>query len=135
MKMDDFRADSDVMRYTSQIVAAYLQGNEVEPSQIPDVMDLVHGKVAQLCSVSGGAGGARVPAVPVEDSVTPDHIVCLEDGKAFKMLKKHLKTKYDLTPEEYRTKWGLPADYPMVAPNYAIKRQALAKASGLGRNR
>ena len=135
MKMDDFRADSDVMRYTSQIVAAYLQGNEVALAQIPDVMDLVHGKVAQLCGSGASPLGSRVPAVPVEDSITPDHIVCLEDGKAFKMLKKHLKTKYDLTPEEYRTKWGLPADYPMVAPNYAIKRQALAKASGLGRNR
>ncbi len=76
-----------------------------------------------------------MPAVPVEDSITPDHIICLEDGKAFKMLKKHLKTKYDLSPEEYRAKWGLPMDYPMVAPNYAVKRQELAKASGLGRNR
>jgi len=92
-------------------------------------------KVSDLSQVGSGFGFANKPAVPVEDSITPDHIICLEDGKAFKMLKKHLKTKYDLSPEEYRAKWGLPADYPMVAPNYAIKRQALAKASGLGRNR
>ena len=128
--MDDFRTDSDVMRYTSQIVAAYLQGNSVAREEIGDVIDVVHGKVSQLYTSSRSGGAGQMPAVPVEDSVTPDHIVCLEDGKTFKMLKKHLKTKYDMTPEEYRAKWGLPVDYPMVAPNYAIKPLALAKASG-----
>ncbi len=135
MKMDNIRADSDIMEYTSRIVAAYVQGNKVGVDEISGVIDAVHAKVSDLSQVGSGFGFANKPAVPVEDSITPDHIICLEDGKAFKMLKKHLKTKYDLSPEEYRAKWGLPADYPMVAPNYAIKRQALAKASGLGRNR
>ncbi len=134
MKIDDIRADSEMMKYTSEIVAAYLKGNSVDVSDIGAIMETVHSKVAELCRGSGFAMSAK-PAVSVEDSITPDHIICLEDGKPFKMLKKHLKTKYDLTPEEYRAKWGLRADYPMVAPNYAIKRQALAKASGLGRNR
>ena len=123
------------MKYTSKIVSAYVQGNKVDVSEIGSIMDSVHSKVMDLCRGGGLSTARSKPAVAVADSITPDHIICLEDGKPFKMLKKHLKTKYDLTPEEYRAKWGLPADYPMVAPNYAIKRQALAKASGLGRNR
>ena len=135
MKIDDIRADSEMMKYASEIVAAYLKGNKVEVSDISDLMDAVHAKVTDLCRGGGVFASTMKPAVAVEDSITPDHIICLEDGKPFKMLKKHLKTKYDLTPEEYCAKWGLPADYPMVAPNYVIRRQALAKASGLGRNR
>lgn len=133
--MDDVRADSSVMSLTAQIVASYVQGNKVDVEDITKIMDVVHAKVVDLSQNSHLVAFKRNPAVPVAESITPDHIICLEDGKAFKMLKKHLKTKYDLSPEEYRAKWGLPADYPMVAPNYAIKRQALAKASGLGRNR
>ncbi|PLS23684.1 MucR family transcriptional regulator [Neptunicoccus cionae] len=124
-----------MMTHTTRIVSAYLQGNKVDLDQIATVMDVVHQKVTQIYQNSHGHANDTMPAVPVEDSVTPDHIICLEDGKAFKMLKKHLKSKYDLSPEEYRAKWGLPTDYPMVAPNYAAKRQELAKASGLGRNR
>ncbi|MBR9863496.1 MAG: MucR family transcriptional regulator [Rhodobacteraceae bacterium] len=124
-----------MMTHTTRIVSAYLQGNKVDLDQIATVMDVVHQKVTQIYRNSHGHANDTTPAVPVEDSVTPDHIICLEDGKAFKMLKKHLKSKYDLSPEEYRAKWGLPTDYPMVAPNYAAKRQELAKASGLGRNR
>lgn len=135
MKIEDIRADSEMMKYTAEIVSAYVQANAVNVSEIGEIMDTVHTKVVELCRAGGVYTPSAKPAVAVEDSITPDHIICLEDGKPFKMLKKHLKTKYDLTPEEYRAKWGLPADYPMVAPNYAIKRQALAKASGLGRNR
>lgn len=124
----------DVIRYTAQIVGGYLSGNSVAVEDIPAVIDAVHSKVNALYRAQGTNGASR-PAVPVEDSITPDHLICLEDGKKFKMLKKHLKTKYDLTPEEYRAKWGLPLDYPMVAPNYAAKRQQLAKASGLGKAR
>ena len=135
MKMEDIREDSAVMKYTTDIVSAFIQGNKVEVSEISDIMDTVHAKVVELCRAGGARALTTKPAVAVEDSVTPDHIICLEDGKSFKMLKKHLQTKYDLSPEEYRSKWSLPADYPMVAPNYAIKRQELAKASGLGRSR
>ncbi|WP_216635940.1 MucR family transcriptional regulator [Neptunicoccus sediminis] len=135
MKQTVDRMDSDMMHHTTRIVSAYLQGNKVDLDQIAAVMDVVHEKVTQIYQNSQGRANDTMPAVPVEDSVTPDHIICLEDGKAFKMLKKHLKSKYDLTPEEYRAKWGLPTDYPMVAPNYAAKRQELARASGLGRNR
>jgi predicted transcriptional regulator len=135
MKIDEIKAESEVLRITAQIVAAYVQGNSVALSEIAAVMDTVHDKVCQMSGASVQVGRKNIPAVPVEDSITPDYILCLEDGKSFKMLKKHLKTKYDLTPEEYRAKWSLPIDYPMVAPNYAIKRQVLAKASGLGRTR
>lgn len=135
MKQTVERMDSDMMTHTTRIVSAYLQGNKVDLDQIATVMDVVHQKVTQIYRNNHGHANDTTPAVPVEDSVTPDHIICLEDGKAFKMLKKHLKSKYDLSPEEYRAKWGLPTDYPMVAPNYAAKRQELAKASGLGRNR
>lgn len=124
----------EAMLYTSQIVGGYLSGNSVSANEIPALMDLVFSKVQQLCN-EAAAEEDRPPAVPVEDSITPDHLICLEDGKRFKMLKKHLKTKYNLSPEAYRAKWGLPADYPMVAPNYAAKRQQLARASGLGKNR
>jgi predicted transcriptional regulator len=135
MKIDDIRADSEAMKYTSEIVSAFLKGQKVDATEIASIMETVHMKVVELCRDSGRHTSTTKPAVAIEDSVTSDHIICLEDGKPFKMLKKHLKTKYDLSPEEYRAKWGLPADYPMVAPNYAIKRQELAKASGLGRNR
>lgn len=135
MKLSADRMDSDMMHHTTKIVAAYVQGNKVSVDQIAMVMDVVHEKVTQIYQEQVGHANDTMPAVPVEDSITPDHIICLEDGKAFKMLKKHLKTKYNLSPEEYRAKWGLPMDYPMVAPNYAVKRQELAKASGLGRNR
>ncbi|MEJ6709986.1 MAG: MucR family transcriptional regulator [Amylibacter sp.] len=135
MKMEDIRAGSEVMKYTADIVSAYFKVNKVDIAEISDIMDTVHTKVVELCRVGGSLALATKPAVALEDSVTPDHIICLEDGKSFKMLKKHLKTKYDLSPEQYRSKWSLPANYPMVAPNYTIKSQELAKASGLGRSR
>lgn len=119
---------------TADIVASYVANNRVELDQLPALIASVHKSLQGL-----GQGGAPVaeeapqPAVPVKRSVTPDYIICLEDGKRFKSLKRHLRTAYDMTPEEYRVRWGLPADYPMVAPNYAASRSALAKSMGLGR--
>ena len=121
---------------TAEIVSAYVTHNELPGSQIPDVIRSVF---TTLSSHAGGEGlAAQQPAKPVvsiRKSVTPDYIICLDDGKKFKMLKRHLRTTYNLTPEEYRAKWGLPADYPMVAPSYSAQRSAFAKKIGLGRKR
>jgi predicted transcriptional regulator len=115
------------------IAASYFSHNAVAPESIPDILTDI---AATLAHIESGAHVAAaeplVPAVPVKKSVTPDFIVCLEDGKKFKSLKRHLRTHYNLTPEEYRTKWGLAHDYPMVAPAYAATRSALAKTMGLG---
>jgi len=125
---------SDLLRMTTEVVAAYLGNNSVPASQISEVISTVHGA---LMNLSSGAGEPEPeplrPAVPIKKSVTPEYIVCLEDGKQLKMLKRHLRTTYDMTPEEYRAKWGLPASYPMVAPNYARQRSEFAKKIGLGK--
>jgi predicted transcriptional regulator len=117
----------------AEIVSAYVGNNTVSPDQLPNLIKQVH---AALNSIGDAASEApaepQTPAVPVRKSVQPDHLVCLEDGRKFKSLKRHLRTKYDLSPEQYRAKWGLPRDYPMVAPQYAAARSALAKAMGLG---
>ena len=119
---------------TSKIVAAYVEKNAVTIAELPSLIRSVHG--ALVATASPGAKPADpeklVPFISVKKSVTPDYIVCLEDGKQLKMLKRHLNTVYGLSPDEYRAKWGLPADYPMVAPTYAATRSALAKSSGLG---
>ncbi len=121
---------------TTEIVSAYVSHNELSSSQIPEVIRSVFG----ILSSQAGDGGAATqkppkPVVSVRKSVTPDYLICLEDGRKLKMLKRHLRTTYNMTPEEYRAKWGLPADYPMVAPNYAAQRSAFAKKIGLGRKR
>jgi predicted transcriptional regulator len=122
----------DLLRMTSEVAAAYASHNSLSAAQLPEVIRTIH---ATLAGLQAGAGSAEplTPAVPVKKSVHDDYIVCLEDGKKLKMLKRHLRTSYGLTPEEYRQKWGLPADYPMVAPNYAAQRSAFAKKIGLGR--
>jgi predicted transcriptional regulator len=124
----------DILRLTVDIVAAYLNNNQVASSLIPEV---IHGVFSSLSSLDGQAAHpiAEAPklATSVRRSVNPDYIICLEDGKKLKMLKRHLRTTYNMTPEEYRTKWNLPADYPMVAPNYARQRSEFAKQTGLGR--
>ncbi len=126
----------EILHMTAQIVSAYVSHNELPGSQISEVIRSVF---TTLNSQHGGDGAAAQepakPAVSIRKSVTPDFIICLEDGKKLKMLKRHLRTTYSLTPEEYRAKWGLPADYPMVAPNYAAQRSAFAKKIGLGRKR
>ena len=122
----------ELLRATSEVAAAYVSNNSLNAAQLPDVIRAIH---ASLVVLQGGGAGAEPlsPAVPMRKSVHDDYIVCLEDGKKLKMLKRHLRTAYGLTPEEYRQKWGLPPDYPMVAPNYAAQRSAFAKKIGLGR--
>jgi predicted transcriptional regulator len=120
---------------TTDVVAAYVGKNVVATGQISDVINLVFNSLSQLNGHSKVAPGEPLkPAIAVRRSVTPDYIVCLEDGKKLKMLKRHLRTTYSMTPEEYRAKWGLPPDYPMVAPNYAEQRSMFAKKIGLGRS-
>ena len=122
---------TELLELTTEIVAAHVGNNTVAPA---DVSGLIQDVYKTLASVGSGPAAAErpKPAVPVKKSIFPDHIICLEDGKKLKMLKRHLKTAYDMTPEEYRERWGLPADYPMVAPNYAKHRSNLAKKIGLG---
>ncbi|MFC0410629.1 MucR family transcriptional regulator [Roseomonas elaeocarpi] len=123
----------DVLSLTAQIVAAHVSNNSVQPDALPALITEVHRALLGLGKpVEAPAIARPEPAVPVKKSVTPEYLVCLEDGKKLKMLKRHLKTAYDMTPEQYRERWGLPPDYPMVAPNYAEHRSSLAKRIGLG---
>ena len=126
---------SELLRMTTDVVSAYLGNNTVAASQISEVIGTVYEALSRLnIEVTEPEAEPAKPAVPVRRSITPEYIVCLEDGKRLKMLKRHLRTTYNMTPEEYRAKWGLPADYPMVAPNYAAQRSEFAKKIGLGRN-
>jgi predicted transcriptional regulator len=124
----------DLIKFASEIVAAYVSNNPTPISELPGMIRSIH---ATLGALSGGASTeiatTQKPAIAVKKSVTPEHIVCLEDGKKLKMLKRYLRSRYGLSPEEYRSKWGLAADYPMVAPNYAAQRSEFAKKIGLGR--
>jgi predicted transcriptional regulator len=124
-----------VLRMTTNVVAAYLRKNSLPSAQIADIISAVYRSLRTL-EAGGGDGlfDAHKPAVPIRRSIHPDYLVCLEDGKKLKMLKRHLRSSYNLTPDQYRHKWGLPPDYPMVAPNYADQRSAFAKKIGLGRS-
>ena len=127
-------SEQDVLRLSAGIVAAYVSRNAVQASAISEVVRSVHSAMNDLTRPAPTRTMQRQkPAVPVSKSVQPDFIVCLEDGAKLKMLKRYLRSRYDLSPEEYRRKWGLPADYPMVAPNYAARRSDFAKKIGLGR--
>jgi predicted transcriptional regulator len=118
------------------IVSAYVSNNSVPAADLPGLINEVYNALVRVGSSAAAAPAeAPKPAIPVKRSVTDDHIICLEDGKKFKSLKRHLRTQYGLSPEDYREKWGLPADYPMVAPNYAKARSNLAKQMGLGQKR
>lgn len=117
---------------TTEIVSAYVANNTLPAAELPAVIEKVYRSLSGLEGDGVIVGDRPQPAVPIKKSVQPDHIVCLEDGKKLKMLKRHLKTAYNMTPEDYKERWGLPADYPMVAPNYAEKRSRLAKDIGLG---
>jgi predicted transcriptional regulator len=134
--MADNTGTSNFIELTAGIVSAFVSNNSVAASDIPALINQVH---SALLRVSSGAKDAPTeplkPAVSLKKSITPDYLVCLEDGKKFKSLKRHLRTQYSVTPEQYREKWGLPADYPMVAPNYAAARSKLAKDMGLGQQR
>lgn len=133
--MDDM-AKNDLVELTAEIVSAYVSNNTVVASDLPLLINDIHQALSRATSNSAPAEREELrPAIAVKRSVTPDYIICLEDGKKFKSLKRHLRTHYNLSPEEYREKWGLPHDYPMVAPNYAAARSELAKKMGLGTRR
>ncbi|MEM9178788.1 MAG: MucR family transcriptional regulator [Pseudomonadota bacterium] len=123
----------DLLTQAAEIVAAYVSNNAISASDLPDLLTTVHQKLGEL-SVEGSEAERPEPAVPIKKSVTDHHIICLEDGAKLKMLKRYLRTRYNLTPEEYRKRWGLPADYPMVAPEYARRRSDFAKKIGLGKS-
>ena len=125
--------DSTLITLTADIVAAHVTNNSVAVADLPSLIQNVHGALSNLGKSEPAAETKQEPAVSVRASIKPDYIVCLEDGKKMKMLKRHLMTDHGMTPEEYRARWNLPSDYPMVAPNYAEKRRELAKKIGLGR--
>ena len=125
-------SSNELLQLTSQIVAAHVANNSVATGDLPALIEQVYRTLANVDNEPAPQEDRPQPAVPIKKSVTPDYIVCLEDGKQLKMLKRHLKTAYNMTPEEYRERWGLAADYPMVAPNYARQRSRLAKEIGLG---
>ena len=133
--MDNQGNDDTLITLTADIVAAHVSNNSVAVNDLPLLIANVHGALATLGS-GGAAPEVRAePKVPIRSSIKPDYIVCLEDGKRLKMLKRHLMTHYQMTPDQYRQKWGLNSDYPMVAPNYAEQRRTLAKSIGLGTKR
>ena len=134
--MGDNTGSGTFIELTAGIVSAYVSNNTVSASDIPGLINQVHSALLRVSSGQSEAPAEPLkPAVPVKKSITPEYIVCLEDGKKFKSLKRHLRTQYSMTPEQYREKWDLPADYPMVAPNYAAARSQLAKQMGLGQQR
>ena len=135
MKRDGDDFDPKViLRFASDIVAAYVSNNALAVEEIPSMLRMVHGALDGLGQDQQASNTNQGPAVAITESITQDYLICLEDGKQLKMLKRYLRSRYSLSPEEYRAKWGLPADYPMVAPNYAAQRSKLAKKIGLGQN-
>ena len=133
--MDNMIIDETLITLTADIVAAHVSNNSVAVNDLPQLISNIHGALAALAG-SGATPEVKLePKVPIRSSIKPDYIVCLEDGKRLKMLKRHLMTHYQMTPDQYRQKWGLNSDYPMVAPNYAEQRRTLAKAIGLGTKR
>jgi len=124
--------ENERIEYTVEVVSAYVSNNAAPSEELPQLIQRVYGTLAGLGNAEPAKPEAPKPVVPINKSITPDYIICLEDGKRLKMLKRHLKTAYNMTPEEYRDRWGLPATYPMVAPNYAKQRSKLAKEIGLG---
>jgi len=131
---DNDNADDTLLTLTADIVAAHVSNNSVAVNDLPNLINNVHGALTGLSGRSAPEV-KQEPKVAIRSSIKPDYIVCLEDGKRLKMLKRHLMTHYQMTPDQYRAKWSLAADYPMVAPNYAEQRRALAKAIGLGTKR
>jgi predicted transcriptional regulator len=127
-------SSQELLKMTAEVASAYVSNNSLPASQLSEMIRAIHDSLVTLgAGKVGKAEEPPAPAIPVKKSVTPDYIICLEDGKKLKMLKRHLRTTYGMTPDEYRARWGLPADYPMVAPNYAAQRSAFAKQIGLGR--
>jgi predicted transcriptional regulator len=135
--MNDHATPSIILELTAHIVSAYVANNALNPLELPKLIHHVHDALTNFKPVQVVEESAEPakPAVSVKKSITPDYLICLEDGKKFKSLKRHLRSHYGLSPDDYREKWGLPPDYPMVAPNYATTRSALAKEMGLGQSR
>jgi predicted transcriptional regulator len=132
---DTENADDTLLTLTADIVAAHVSNNSVAVNDLPNLIQNVHGALSAIAGTTSAAEPKPEPKVSIRASIKPDYIVCLEDGKRLKMLKRHPMTHYNMTPDQYRQKWGLSADYPMVAPNYAEQRRALAKSIGLGTKR
>ncbi len=130
--MPESESETSSLESVSKIVSAYVSNNNLPSGELPDLIMTVH---EALKSPDPAASSPPEPAVPIKRSVKPDYVICLEDGKKLKMLKRHLRTAYNMSPDEYRQKWGLPSDYPMVAPEYAVRRSELAKKIGLGRKK
>jgi predicted transcriptional regulator len=130
--MESTEQSQDLLALTTEIVAAHVSNNTVSVNDLPQLINQIYNSLANIGTAPASPAARPQPAVTIKKSVQPDYIVCLEDGKKLKMLKRHLKTAYNMTPESYRERWGLPSDYPMVAPNYARQRSRLAKEIGLG---
>ena len=133
--MDDIEQSKDLLTLTTEIVAAHVSNNTVALGDLPQLINQIYNSLVNIGSATTAPVARPQPAVNIKKSVQPDYIVCLEDGKKLKMLKRHLKTAYNLSPEAYRERWKLSSDYPMVAPNYAVARSQLAKKMGLGQQR
>ena len=135
--MADHSDEISCIQLTADIVSAYVSGNTVSSAEIPALISQVYSALMRLSNGTAVAApvGPLTPAVPIKRSITPEYLICLEDGKKFKSLKRHLRTQYQMAPDQYRAKWNLPADYPMVAPKYAAVRSQLAKQMGLGQQR
>ena len=127
------RGEDAILKQVTEIVTAYLSKNVLPPGELPGLIRSVHATLGSIAGMETPAASIREPAVPIKKSVKANYIICLEDGKHLKMLKRHLRARYDLSPDQYRAKWSLPADYPMTAPNYAAKRSEFAKKFGLGK--
>ncbi|WP_420432300.1 MucR family transcriptional regulator [Hyphobacterium sp.] len=125
--------EEELLRMTTDIVASFLTHNSVPAENVPDLIRSVHATMGEISGTAAKPEPKSKPAVPISKSITDDHIICLEDGKKLKMLKRYLRSQYDMSPDDYRRKWGLPSDYPMVAPAYSRKRSSFAKSIGLGR--
>jgi predicted transcriptional regulator len=130
--MESTEQSRDLLTLTTEIVAAHVSNNTVAVNDLPQLINQIYTSLANIGTASAAPAARPQPAISVKKSIQPDYIVCLEDGKKLKMLKRHLKTAYNMTPESYRERWGLSSDYPMVAPNYARQRSRLAKEIGLG---
>ncbi|WND04151.1 MucR family transcriptional regulator [Temperatibacter marinus] len=123
----------ELLEYTVDIVSSYVSNNSLPKSDLSEMITSVYTVLSELEGAKKTSDLALMPAVSVEESITDDYLVCLEDGKKLKLLKRHLKARYNMSPDDYRSKWGLPSSYPMVAPNYALRRRSLAKEIGLGK--
>ena len=132
---DKNKPSHQLLEMTSEIVSSFVSSNSVDAKALPGLIESVHASLRALSSEKPDNAAKPPPAVDIAKSITPDHIICLEDGRKLKMLKRYLRSRYNMTPDEYRTRWNLPLDYPMVAPNYAKRRSDFAKEIGLGKKR